>query len=263
MTAPVATGGYDYGRAGRVALGTPQANPTVESEFAILLPPAVSLTVTRLTSKAAASDDRLREYLLNLAEYLAAFDSFRPDAFGFACTASSYLIDPEEARATIAACEDRFGYPIITAADAIHLALQRIGAQRIALVSPYPATLGVAAMRYWSSHGYELVAVATAGDLAPDADTRGIYALGSDAAVAALARIDLREVDAVLLSGTGMPSLPLIAAASVGVPILSSNLCLAAALCATVGAADPLDPAQSLAWHARCAAAIDPQRTTT
>jgi len=43
------------------------------------------------------------------------------------------------------------------------------------------------------------------------------------------------------------------------VPILSSNLCLAAALCAAVGAGDLLDPAASPAWHARCAAAIDPK----
>lgn len=252
-------GGYDYGRAGRIGIGTPQANPTVETEFAILLPPAVSLTVTRLTSAASLPADRLRAYLLHLGDHLAAFDTFRPEVFGFACTASSYLIAADDARATIAACEDRFGYPIITAAEAVHRALRQIGARRIALVSPYPAALAEAATRYWSGLGYDLVAVAAAGDLAPDADTRGIYALGSDAAATALARIDQGAVDAVLLSGTGMPSLPLIASATAGVPILSSNLCLAAALCAAVSAGDLLDPAASRAWHARCAAAIDPK----
>lgn len=250
--------GYDYGRAGRIGVGTPQANPTVESEFAILLPPVVSVTVTRLTSAAAAPAERLRDYLLNLADYLAAFDTFRPAVFGFACTASSYLVEADEARAVIAVCEQRFGYPIITAADAIHDALQRLGARHIALISPYPATLAEAATRYWRGRGYDLVVVA-AGDLAPDADTRGIYALGSDAAGAALARLDLSGVDAVLLSGTGMPSLPLIVAANVGVPVLSSNLCLAAALCSALGAGDLLDPTSpaSLAWPVRCAAATN------
>jgi len=250
--------GYDYGRTGRIGIGTPQANPTVESEFAILLPPAVSMTVTRLTSDAAAPAQRLRDYLLDLAVCLAAFDTFRPDAFGFACTASSYLVEPDEARAVIAACEARFGYPIVTAADAIHRALQRIGARRLALISPYPATLAEAAKRYWRGRGYDLV-VAAAGDLAPDADTRGIYALGSDAAAAALARVDLYGVDAVLVSGTGMPSLPLIASAPAGIPILSSNLCLAAALCDAVGAGDLLDrhSAAARAWPARCAAATN------
>lgn len=256
-------GGYDYGRAGRIGIGTPQANPTVESEFAILLPPAVSLTVTRLTSAAAAPAERLRGYLLNLAGALAAFDIFRPCAFGFACTASSYLVAPDEARAVIDACEQRFGYPIITAADAIDRSLGRIGAKRIALVSPYPAALGEAAQAYWRGRGYHLAAVVAAGDLVPEADTRGIYALGSDAAGDALARIRLDDVDAVLLSGTGMPSLPLIAAgASARVPMLSSNLCLAAVLSERIGAGDLFDPASpaSTAWHARCAAAIAPER---
>ncbi|MES2451142.1 MAG: hypothetical protein V4610_11300 [Pseudomonadota bacterium] len=257
------SGGYDYGRGGRIAIGTPQANPTVESEFAILLPPAVSLTVTRLTSTAPAATDRLREYLLGLADSLAMFDTFRPDAFGFACTASSYLVDAAQVRSVIAACEDRLGYAIVTAADAVDRALRHIGARRIALLSPYPAPLAEAATEYWRGRGYDLAVVAAAGDLAPDADTRGIYALGSDAAAAALARIDLAGVDAVLLSGTGMPSLPLIAAAPVSVPILSSNLCLAADLCARIGGGDLLDPTSpaSQAWHTRCAAATDPERT--
>jgi maleate isomerase len=256
-------GGYDYGRAGRIGIGTPQANPTVESEFAILLPPAVSLTVTRLTSAASAPADRLHDYLLNLADHLAAYDSFWPDAFGFACTASSYLIDAAQERAVIDACQDRFGYPVVTAADAIDGALKRLDARRIVLISPYPAPLAEAATRYWRGRGYDLVAVAAAGDLAPDADTRGIYALGSDAAAAALARIDLAGADAVLLSGTGMPSLPLIANVQLGLPVLSSNLCLAAALCARIGTGDLLDPASPAthAWHARCAAATDLERT--
>ncbi|AHE54445.1 maleate cis-trans isomerase family protein [Sphingomonas sanxanigenens] len=250
-------GGYDYGRAGRIGVGTPQANPTVEAELRILMPPAVSLTVLRLTSNAAAPADRLRAYLLGLCEQLTAFDSFRPDVFGFGCTASAYLVDSGDERAVLNFCEDRYGYPIVTAADAIDLALSRIGARRIALLSPYPPELAVAAIRYWRGRGYEVAATGTAGDLGPTGDTRGIYALGSADAGAALARADLAGVDAVLLSGTGMPSLPLIADADLGVPLLSSNLCLAAALCARLGLGDPIDPASApgQAWRERCRAA--------
>ncbi|RYG26620.1 MAG: hypothetical protein EON93_21310, partial [Burkholderiales bacterium] len=85
-------GQYDYGRAGRIGIGTPQANPTVETEFSILIPPRAALSVTRLTSAAPAPADRLRDYLLRLEDSLAAFDTLKMDAFGFACTASSYLV---------------------------------------------------------------------------------------------------------------------------------------------------------------------------
>ncbi|WP_157219085.1 maleate cis-trans isomerase family protein [Flavisphingomonas formosensis] len=250
-------GSYDYGRGGRIGIGTPQANPTVETEFAILTPPTASVTVTRLTSQAGVPADRLRDYLLRLVDHLAAFDTFRPDIFGFGCTASSYVVDPADERAVLAYCEDRFGYPIVTAADAIACTLMRIGAQRIALVSPYPAGLAQAAVRYWQALGYELVSVDSAGSLAPDADTRGIYALGSADAAPAIARIDPAKVDAVLLTGTGMPSLPLIADAPEGLTILSSNLCLAATIYDRLGLGDLLDSASEAAkaWRDRCRAA--------
>lgn len=252
------TARYDYGRAGLVGIGTPQANPTVEAEMAILLPPNIAVAVTRLISSARAPADRLRDYLLRLEEYLLAYDSLRPTAFGFACTASSYLVDEVEAERTIDACEDRFGICIITAAAAIARALEKLRARRIAVVSPYPEELRAAAERYWTACGFEVTLMLAAGDLRPGADTRGIYALGSADAAAALRGTDLSDVDAVLLSGTGMPSLPLIANWAGGVPILSSNLCLAAALIERLGQEDILDPSRSAAaeaWRARCRAA--------
>ena len=223
--------------------------------MAILLPPAIGRAVTRLTSEAELPADRLRDYLLRLDEYLQAFDTLTLDVFGFACTASSYLVDPAVAADTIARCSHRRGYPIVTAADAIAGALDRIGARRIALVSPYPPDLAEAAIVYWQRSGYDVRIVAAASELARGDDTRGIYALGSEDAADALARLDLCDVDAVLLSGTGMPSLPLIASRRSGPPVLSSNLCLAAALSARLGGPDLL--IETDAWRARCRAALN------
>jgi len=251
-------GHYDYGRAGRIGIGTPQANPTVETEFAILMPPRAALSVTRLTSSAPAPADRLRDYLLRLEDSLAAFDTLKMDVFGFGCTASSYLVGRDQEAAVYAACEDRFGYPVLGAADAIAWALDRLGARRIALLSPYPADLAAPAHAYWRARGYDLVETGAAGSLAPGADTRGIYDLGSADASAALATIDVSAVDAVVFSGTGMPSLPAIAQAGIGVPLLSSNLCLAARIADRLGLGDLIDPTSSASreWHARCLAAI-------
>ena len=249
---------YDYGRAGRIGIGTPQANPTVETEFSILIPPSAALSVTRLTSCAAAPADRLRDYLERLEDSLAAFDTLKMDVFGFGCTASSYLVDRDREAAIFRACEARFGYPVLGAVDAIAWALDRMGARRIALLSPYPADLAGPAEAYWRGRGYTLVETGSAGGLAPGSDTRGIYDLGSADAAAALAAVDVSGVDAVVFSGTGMPSLPVIANVRLGVPLLSSNLCLAARIADRLDLGDLLDMGSvaGLGWRTRCEAAI-------
>jgi maleate isomerase len=243
------SGGTDYGRDGMVGIGTPQANPTVEAEMAILLPPTVQRVTTRLTSAAVASEDRLRAYLDRLDHALEAFDKLRPDVFGFACTASSYLVTPQREKDVVAAAQARFGYPVVTAAAAIAWKLQALGARRIALVSPYPPALGQAARDYWSAKGFTPVAVGSAP--IAGTDTRGIYALGTREARAALAGLGDISVDAILITGTGMPSLPLIADPPPGMPpIISSNLALAEALLACLDLPFP-------DWRARCRAATE------
>jgi maleate isomerase len=218
----------EYGRLGRIGIGTPQANPTVEAEFAILLPRACSLHVTRMTSPAPAPAQRLKDYLVGLESYLSAFDTLRPDVFGFACTGSSYLLGAETEQGIIASAADRYGYPIETAARAIIWGLERLCARRIAAIVPYPEFVVDAALQYWTAAGIEVrhverVALRTA-------DTRGVYELVSSQVIAALQRLVLDGVDAVLVTGTGMPSLATLREPLASVPVLSSNSCLAARL---------------------------------
>ena len=232
---------YDYGRGGIIGIGTPQANPTVEAEMRILFPPNVLLQSVRLTSAAEKPLDRLREYFCSLPQTLARFDTLRPAAFGFGCTGSTYLISPDAHCASIESLEARFGYPVITATDAITWKLRKLGAQRIALASPYPDALSQAAQAFWQTAGFEVSEIRQIST--GMADTRGIYTLGSVDAHATAVELRNSPVDAVLLSGTGMPSLSLIAdtARTEGPPVLSSNYCLAMRLCEAAGIPAPSD----------------------
>lgn len=239
--------GYDYGRAGMLGIGTPQANPTVEAEMSILLPPAVAMAVVRLTSTSQNPLFRLRLYLEGLEETLAQYDTLRPGAFGFACTGSSYLVGADREVQIVAEVESRLVYPIVTATAAIAWQLERLGARRIALASPYPAALADAAGAYWRAAGFDVAEVRRIET--GSADTRSIYALGSEDARPAAEALRRTDVDAVLLSGTGMPSLALIAEAEGGPPVISSNLCLALRLCDLIGAPAP-HPAD---WRPRLA----------
>jgi maleate isomerase len=236
---------------GRIGIGTPQANPTVEAEMAILLPRACSLHITRLTSRAKSPEGRLKAYLRDLESYLTAYDTLRPDVFGFACTGSSYLLGARAEERLIAKARARFGYPVETASRAILWSLERLDAKRIALVAPYPAALIEAASRYWAAAGIEVLR--THRIPTRTADTRGIYELSSDQVAETLRALPQDGLDAVLVSGTGLPSLPALRYRAAGVPTICSTMCLAARLVDLLGFGDWLDPRSPLirGWEHR------------
>ncbi|MEO8751127.1 MAG: hypothetical protein ABI624_00455 [Casimicrobiaceae bacterium] len=248
-----------YGSAGRFGIGTPQANPTVEAEMGILLPRNCTLSVTRLTSVATDPLQRLHDYLSQLKQSLRSYDTLRPDAFGFACTGSSYLLGAAEERRLVGTASSAGGYPVETAARAIIWALERLRARRIALVAPYPQELVDAGVRYWTAAGIEIartVRIATPGD-----DTRGIYCLADDVLAAPLAQLRHDDVDAILISGTGLPSLAAIHGFAGGPPVVSSNLCLAARLLDVAGDRAQLQHGAEFIrdWPQRLAEALAPR----
>ncbi len=207
-------------------VATPQANPTVEAECRLLFPWAATPCTMRLASPEQDSLQRLRHYLQVLRTAPAQFDTLRLAALGFACTGTSYLVDPAEEAAVVAEVSSVLRTPVVTGAAALRAGMAALGARRIALLCPYPEALCAAAQAWWQRAGVEVVALqrlATAS-----ADTRGIYALTTEAAAAPLAALRQLPVDAVVISGTGLPSLSLLAAApqTAGPPVVSSNLCL-------------------------------------
>ena len=217
----------EYGAAGWVGIGTPQANPTVEMEMRRLLPEDTEPLTTRLVSRAASSDERLIDYIERLSDHLGAFDILPIDAFGFACTGSTYLVGRGREAEIVAVAEEIYDIPVITAAEAVRRVLGGLGARRIALVAPYPQHLVDAATAHWEGIGISVSAVRRI-DLG-SMDTRLIYNLRSTDALSALDAFDPGDADVILLSGTGMPTIAALAPAEArfGRPVLSSNLCLA------------------------------------
>lgn len=223
MTAQRVNNGGAYGPS--YGLITPMGNPCAEPEIAILTGSGV--LAARATSTSPDSRTRLLDYIEAIGPALASFDRTPLAAAGFACTCYYLLGASREAR-DIASLEERFGYPVLTSTLAIRAFAEAIGARRIALASPYPAWLRAEAERYFGSVGLDIVA--HAGLPADLLDTRDIYRLTPEDVGRILSSLELRDADAILVGGTGMPSLHLIAGWTGGLPVFSSNMALAAAL---------------------------------
>ncbi len=195
----------EYAPKGLVGVLTPQANTTVEPEFAMLWPLGIAMLNARMTSTKLTIVERLLDYLRDLPGAATQFANAPIDALAFACTGASYYAGTAEEDALVAAMEDRLGIPVITAATAVRDALQALGARRIALVSPYPEDLTQAAIAYWTARGFE-VAEVSRGAMA-DGSFHPIYAMSSAGAAAALAALPPSRAEAVVMLGTGMPTL--------------------------------------------------------
>ncbi|MFN2098476.1 hypothetical protein [Altererythrobacter sp. MF3-039] len=205
------------------------ANPTVEREMRRLLPAECDYLVGRLVGQEGDSQGRLVEYAEELPRALEQFGGLKLSGIAFACTASSYLIGREREDAISAEID----IPVMWASGVIRRELTAKGVSKLAVISPYPEPIHAAGLRYWQDAGHKVVFDSRVE--IGSADTRNIYNLDGSEARPALARARDARPDAILLSGTGMPTASLINPAG-SPPILSSNYCLAQAMITFTGA---------------------------
>lgn len=210
------------------------------------IPDALGVYATRLTHAAPRVEDRLHHYVHHMPQAIASFGPMRLAAFGFGCTGSSYVAGCAAEDRLTAEAQNVSGVAVVTAAQAIRRVLDTLGAKRIALVSPYPESLAEAGYRYWRDAGIE-VAVKLRVDPKLH-DTHQIYELTSGDALSALRQMIDADVDCLVASGTGMPTLRALQTLYTETrrPTISSNLCLA--WCLTRMAAPELAPASPVEW---------------
>ena len=184
----------------------PATNTTVEMEYTRLLPPTLQVHVGRL-----GKDDT------------TPFAPSRPDDIAYQArllgTAKVEVVCLIQTSASLSADEydvtttrqmtASAGVPALTSAHAIGHALRALGANRIALVSPYSQdVLGRAQQYFERRYGVEVVAMEGFGAT----DSYAISTISADHATDAFTRIDQPEIEALVVPGGNFPTMRFIAA---------------------------------------------------
>ena len=214
----------------------PSTNTTVEIEYSRLLPATLQAHVGRLKSSGtgpfAPSLDADVDYQARL------LGTAKVEVISLAQTSASLFADDYDATVTQRMSAGA-GVPAITSAQAIGQAVQALGARRIALVSPYsPPVIERAKHYYESKYGLEVVALE--GFAATDSYMIG--KLGPENARDAFARIDLPEIEVLVVPGGNFPTMSFVATweHEFGKPVITTNQAALWAMMGIMGVREPL-----------------------
>jgi maleate cis-trans isomerase len=187
----------------------PPGNPTVEPEIYRMAPAGVSIHFarfdpgddTREPGGAEGLEERTRAMLTGLAAPARQIAAVKPAVVVLAHTGVSYVNGFANEQALIDRLAKLAGATAVTAARSIQLALEHLGVKRLALGTPYPEAMSALGKAYWQAAGFEVVGyrrLEGVGNIYDESEERA-YQLARAA--------DAAPAEAVLVSGTGLPTI--------------------------------------------------------
>jgi maleate isomerase len=130
-----------YGWRGRIGLLVPSSNTTCEMEFHKLIPEGISIHKSRcFLQEDETPGERIASIVKmggGLLEAAKRVSSVEPDLIVWACTVGSFIKGKGYDVELTENLEREIGVPIITTSTAVLEALKNLGAQNIAMATPY------------------------------------------------------------------------------------------------------------------------------
>jgi maleate cis-trans isomerase len=190
----------------RLGFLIPPGNPTVEPEMVALAPAGVSVHFSRMvahgeTGSLEGQEERNRTQIAHIGETAALLALMKPSVIMLAHTATSYTLGREAEIDLVRRLREQCGVPVETAFAAVVAALKHLGAGRVALGAPYGEETTLKGKALLELHGFEVVSYGRLENV------RNIYDETPERAYRLGRAIDRPDVQAVFLSGTGMPTI--------------------------------------------------------
>lgn len=226
----------DYGDRLRVGVLMPSGNAISEPELRAMMPPGVSLLVTRLELR-GSSEPELLGMLDALEPAARLLADAKVDVIVFHCTAVSTFA-PELAGRINERIRTATGIPSFATSEAVLAALKHIRARRVTLLTPYIEAVHVREIGFLGAHGIE---VSGGNHLGINTNTE-MGKLQPDELLAWARDHASRDADATFISCTAIRSGQVIDAVErlTGQPVITSNQCMAWHLLRSNGIGDPV-----------------------
>lgn len=209
-----------YGWRARLGLLVPSSNTTNEPEFQHVLPDGVSVHTGRLPLEDVTVDDleAMSHTAERASERLGHADV---DVAAYGCTTGSLVRGhgyAEELERTIAAAADA---PAVATALSVERALTEVGAESVAIVTPYVEELNERERSFLEDGGFD-VTVVTGRGIEPNTEIGGLW---PEAAYRQAKAAFDDDADALFVSCTNYRTFEIIhrLEADLGVPVVTSN----------------------------------------
>ena len=204
----------------KVGLIVPVNNTTMAREIVGWLPPASEVEVVRIPrGKGLITPEVLPAYIQSTLD-LAAGMSKGLDVVVYGCTAAGFVAGPEREARLAKELQAATGAPVVTTARSMVLALQDLGARRIALVSPYSDSVNRALMQFLDEDQIRVEQLASFN--VSDVDALG--RITEDEVVDLARRTMTAECDAMFIACSQSPTLGVLdmLSSELGRPVMSS-----------------------------------------
>lgn len=207
----------------RLGFLIPPGNPTIESEMPEMAPPGVSVHFSRMVAPGEGGTldgqvERNRSQIEHIDESADLLVKVKPDVMMLAHTASSYTLGRERETELLQRLQTRYRTPVATAFGSVVAALNVLGAKRIALGAPYSEQITLKGKALLEEHGFVVVSHGRLENVTNifDETPERAYRLGRS--------VDTPAVEAVFLSGLGMPTIPILETLEqdLGKPVISA-----------------------------------------
>jgi maleate isomerase len=207
----------------RLGFLIPPGNPTVEPEMIAMTPPGVSVHFSRMVAHGPTGihhgqEERNRSQIEHLGESARLLAMVKPDVIMLAHTATSYTLGRRAEAELMQRLQGQYGTPVATAFASVVAALNALGVTRVALGTPYGEETTLKGKALLEEHGFEVVSHRCLENVTNiyDETPERAYRLGRD--------VDMPAVQAVFLSGLGMPTISILETLEqdLGKPVISA-----------------------------------------